>query len=241
MDNIICFNCSPNSTFSSPCALCSGKTHICVKDSLYPIVLPDITIVTCCKSPVCSRCSHGEDKKPIREGRCHFCRGYPAQLILLGKKEANDYRYEFQHFVGPQCLSRERYAVPFFGKCWRDLSVQHYLDAGKSKGYDYPQLLLAAFQLQFFLPSSHFVPTCANRSQSSGRLCSSILHDYRKIFFYREFWKLNIMIGFLKVMYPRLINRDRYMNKFIDSMVRRIKSQIFADAYKSIFVPAQFS
>ena len=240
MDNIMCFNCSPNRTFFLPCALCSEKTHICVNDPLYPTVLRNITIATCCKSPVCSRCSHGEDKQPIREGRCHFCRGYPAQLISLSEQQAHDYRYDFQHFVGPQSLSRERYGVPFFGKYWSDLSVQYYLDAGKSKWYDYPQLLRAAFQLQSFLPSSHFVPTCANRSQSSGRLCSSILHDYQKIIFYREFWKLNIVIGFLKVMYPRLIYRERYMNKFIDSMIRRIKSRIFANAYKSIFVPPQF-
>lgn len=239
----MCFNCWPDRTFFLPCALCGEETHICINSTLdIPVVLPDITIVTCCKSPVCSRCSHGEDKQPIHEGHCHFCQGYLSRLKLLNKPDDEKYRYQFQYFVGPQSLSRKKYGMPFFGKGWNRLSVQHYLDMGKSKvyGHNYSQLLLAAFQLQFILPSSQFVPTYANRRQSSGRLCSFLLYNYRDIVFYREFWKLITIIGFLKVMYPRLINWDRYMNKYIDSMIRRIKSRIFADAHNSIFVPAQY-
>jgi hypothetical protein len=220
--------------FDFPCALC-GKVVPILFGSIpgVSIVYADMTITSCCESPVCPRCSHG------KEGHCRFCLGRPAQLRLLdGPEEAADYRYQIQNYVVKDCLHRIKCDIPFFGKSCDCLSVRHYLIAGESRihGHDFSQMLRAAFQFQFVSPSSKFLSRYSNQRPSFGGLDSSISHDYGNVVFYGEFRKLTIMVGFLEVMHSRLVG-DRHMNIYVYSMIKRIKSRILQIANDSIILP----
>lgn len=221
--------------FEFPCALCGEGVQILVGGSIpgVCIVYADIKITTCCKSPVCPRCSHG------KEGHCRFCWGSLAPLKMLDQSgEADDYRYQIQNYVEPDCLLRRRCDMPFFGKSCDHLSVQHYLMAGESMvhGHDFSQMLRAAYQLQFVLPSSQFLSRYSNRRPSFGGLDLSVSHDYGDVVFYVEFRKLTIMVGFLKVMHSRLVS-NCHMNVYVYLMIKRIKSQILQIATDSIILP----
>jgi len=165
--------------------------------------------------------------------------GRLAQLNLLDKSGAADYRNQILHYVEPDCLRRRRYDIPFFGKSCDDLPVQHFLGAGESRvhGYDFSQLLRAAFQFQFVSPPSQFLSYHSNPRPSFGELDSSVSHDYGDVVFYAEFRKLTIMVGFLEVMHSRLVGIP-HMNVYVHSMIKRIKSRILQIAEDSIFVPA---